>query len=176
MSDNDTDITGSWKFNAQVAEQFDHIARREIPDYQRVIDLCIALIQKEQKPNPSIIDVGSATGHTLHCLYEAGFRNLYGVDSSADMLARSFAHATLIQSEHFPVEQGPYDYVLANWVLHFIPERKAYIAEIKSALADNGALLLTEKSHRAVQSMNCITTSSAARASAKKTSSANTSN
>lgn len=134
-----------WQFDKVAAEHFAVIANREIPDYQRVIDLSIQVIKKLGLENPTIIDVGSAIGTTLHALYEAGFRDLYGVDSAAEMLARSFDKATLIQSDRFPVEKGPFDVVIANWVLHFIPEREQYLRDIKQSLSEQGVLILTEK-------------------------------
>jgi len=134
-----------WEFDQAAAENFAAIARREIPDYQRVIDLTINIIRKLGLANPKIIDVGSAIGTTLQALYAAGFRNLYGVDSSAEMLARSFDKATLLQSNTFPEDHGPYDVIIANWVLHFIPERETYLQAIRRSLAPGGVLILTEK-------------------------------
>ena len=61
------------------------------------------------------------------------------------MLARSFDQATLIQSERFPAEYGPFDVVIANWVLHFIKDREQYLVSIKKSLTPNGVLILTEK-------------------------------
>ena len=61
------------------------------------------------------------------------------------MLARSFDQATLIQSDNFPVEHGPFNVVIANWVLHFIKDREQYLETIKKSLSQNGALILTEK-------------------------------
>lgn len=134
-----------WQFDKAAAENFATIARREIPDYERVIELSIQIIKRQATSNPKIIDVGSAIGTTLHALYEAGFNNLVGVDSSAEMLSRSFDKALLIESEKFPVEQGPYDVVIANWVLHFIKDREDYLQDIKNALQPGGILVLTEK-------------------------------
>ena len=110
-----------------------------------MIDLSIRIIHRLDIPEPKIIDVGSAIGTTLHALYEAGYRHLYGVDSSAEMLARSFDKATLIESEQFPVEHGPFDVVIANWVLHFIHDRQDYLQTIKDSLSEKGVLILTEK-------------------------------
>lgn len=137
--------SGEWKFDAQVAEAFDAIAQREIPDYLRVIELCIRIIRQDPRAQPKIIDVGSATGETLRQLHQAGYRQLFGVDASADMLARSFSEATLIHSESFPETYGPFDYVLNNWTLHFIREPEAYLAAIKRSLAPGGTLVLTNK-------------------------------
>lgn len=61
------------------------------------------------------------------------------------MLSRSFDKATLIQSESFPVEHGPFDVVIANWVLHFIKDRETYLETITKSLSPNGVLILTEK-------------------------------
>ncbi len=140
-----TAAPGAWKFDAQVAAVFDGIARREIPDYLRVIDLCVRVIAKDPRAQPKIIDVGSATGETLRQLHQAGYRNLYGVDASADMLARSFDQATLIHSDDFPEAHGPFDYVLNNWTLHFIRNPLAYLEAIKRAMAPGATLILSDK-------------------------------
>lgn len=147
-----TAAPGEWRFDAQVAEVFDGIARREIPDYLRVIDLCVRVIGKGKLKQPKIIDVGSATGETLRQLYQAGYRNLYGVDASADMLAKSFQEATLIHSDSFPEIQGPFDYVLNNWTLHFIRNPLEYLEAIKRSLAPGGTLILSDK----VSSSACV--------------------
>jgi len=144
-SDDRKAIIKKWQFDKAAAENFAAIAHNEIPDYQRVIDLSIQIIQHLAIKNPRIIDVGSAIGTTLHALYQAGFENLYGVDNSAEMLARSFARATLIESDHFPVDYGPFDVVISNWVLHFIKDRESYLEDITSSLTPNGVLILTEK-------------------------------
>ena len=136
---------GQWEFDAQVAEVFDGIARREIPDYLRVIDLCVQAINKGHLEQPKIIDVGSATGETLRQLHQAGYRNLFGVDSSKAMLERSFSGATLICSETFPEAQGPFDYVLNNWTLHFIRNPLRYLEAIIRAMSPGGILILSDK-------------------------------
>jgi len=136
---------GSWSFNSAIASQFDRIAAREIPDYQRVIDRCVHIVRRLGKANPRVIDVGSAIGATLKALYDAGFTNIYGVDNSQAMLDKSFNKATLILSDKFPVAYGPYDVVIANWVLHFIRDRAAYLSDIRAAMSPGGILLLTEK-------------------------------
>ena len=143
---------GQWKFDAQVADVFDGIARREIPDYLRVIHLCVSIIAKGQLKQPKIIDVGSATGETLRQLHQAGYNNIYGVESSADMIAKSFDQATIIHSEYFPEEHASFDYVLNNWTLHFVREPLAYLAAIKRSLSPGGTLILSDK----VSSSSCI--------------------
>lgn len=136
---------GQWQFDAEVAAVFDGIARREIPDYLRVIDLCVRIIRQDERQQPKIIDVGSATGETLRRLHQAGYRNLYGVEASADMIARSFRQATLIHAETFPEAYGPFDYVLNNWTLHFIRNPLNYLEAIYRAMSAGGVLVLSDK-------------------------------
>lgn len=136
---------GSWKFDGEIANNFLTIANREIPDYQRVIDKTVKIVNKCGFTNPKIIDVGSATGETLKRFYNEGYRNLFGVDNSKEMLDRSFSTATLICSGAFPVEHGPFDVIVANWVLQFIDQRENYLREIKHSLNKNGIFILTEK-------------------------------
>ncbi len=137
--------TDQWRFDHQVASTFDQIALREIPDYLRVLDLCVRLISKDPRRQPRIIDVGSATGEMLRHLHQVGYRNLYGVDASAAMLAQSFDQATLIHSAEFPEIYGPFDYVLNNWTLHFIHESTRYLEAIERSLNPGGTLILTNK-------------------------------
>lgn len=136
---------GQWQFNQTIAQCFNSIARREIPDYLRVIELCLRIISKSKNTQPKIIDVGSATGETLKQLYDTGYKKIYGVEASAAMLTQSFDQATLIHSEKFPEQYAPFDYVLNNWTLHFIAERTEYLAAIKRSLAPEGTLILTDK-------------------------------
>ena len=134
-----------WEFNEEVAKQFDSIADTSIPNYRQVLTKAVEIIQRSGLENPKIIDVGSATGNTLHRLYDAGFRNLYGVDASEDMLSRSFDKATLIHSETFPKDHGPFDVIIANWVLHFIRRREEYLKDIAASLNPDGLLIVSEK-------------------------------
>jgi tRNA (cmo5U34)-methyltransferase len=134
-----------WRFDESVAKDFDHIARTSIPHYEEVIDKCIEIAGAFLKHDDPIIDVGSALGHTLERLSAHGFTNLYGVDSSMEMLRRSFAGARLIQSESFPLSLGPFALILANWTLHFVNNRRRYLKDIADSLRPGGFFVLTEK-------------------------------
>lgn len=136
-----------WVFDAKVAAEFDNIAQKNIPNYDIVIGRCIELARAAfaKKPQASIIDVGSARGRTVARLIEAGFPNVYGVDSSPHMVAASAYPDRIILSEKFPIPQGPFDMVLANWTLHFIKEREDYIFDIHQGLKPGGFLVLSER-------------------------------
>ena len=137
---------GGWKFNEEVAARFEIEARTHIPNYELVVQKCvdIALNAFPQK-SAKIIDVGSAIGYTMERLRAAGFAEVYGVDCSKAMIERCRAPERVTHSSSFPTIDAPFDMVLANWTLHFIPEREAYITDIKSALNDNGIFILTDK-------------------------------
>lgn len=134
-----------WTFDAAVADSFEQIADTSIPHYRAVIEKTIDIIKKSEKETPKIIDVGSAVGTTLKRLHEVGFTNLYGVDSSEAMLQRSFDQAVLIHAEEFPSSYGPFDVVIANWVLHFIRDRERYLVSIRESMSNGGVLILSEK-------------------------------
>lgn len=136
-----------WTFDENVAADFDRIARTNIPNYHQVIERCaqLALYFFHDKKTASIIDVGSARGQTLTSLEKAGFKNILGVESSKHMIAASALPDRVVLSEHFPVSMGPFDMVLANWTLHFIHAREAYIKDIFTGIAPGGVFILTER-------------------------------
>ena len=139
-------IKGGWKFNEEVAARFNTEARTHIPNYELVVQKCvdIALNAFPQK-SAKIIDVGSAIGYTMERLHAAGFDEVYGVDSSKAMIERCREPERVTHSSSFPTMYAPFDMVIANWTLHFIHEREAYLTDIKSALNDNGIFILTDK-------------------------------
>lgn len=54
--DTKTDI-GSWKFDDSVAKEFQTIAQTNIPDYERVIRLCLNIAKKNCAPEEKVVDV-----------------------------------------------------------------------------------------------------------------------
>lgn len=133
-----------WEFDAEVAGRFQREAETHIPDYQKVIDLSIEIIQnKFKRTDLNIIDVGSALGHTLECLKNKGFNSIHGVESSSSMIEKSKFKDKIIHSRFFP--KGEFDVVLAHWTLHFVKEREKYIRDIYENLKEDGILILTDK-------------------------------
>lgn len=54
--DTKTDI-GSWKFDDTVARDFQTIAKTNIPDYERVIQLCLDIAAKTCGKGEKVVDV-----------------------------------------------------------------------------------------------------------------------
>jgi SAM-dependent methyltransferase len=133
----------TWKFDANVAKTFVAHAKQHIPNYDTVIDKSVAVCRHLCDEDSAIIDVGCATGETIQRLYNTGFWKLYGVDSSADMLAMAPQIAQYTCSDQFP--EGKFDAVLCNWTLHFIQDKLNYLRSIANGLNDNGFLILTDK-------------------------------
>jgi tRNA (cmo5U34)-methyltransferase len=133
-----------WKFDKTVADRFDQEANSNIPDYQRVIQLCIDLAK--EKNIKSVIDVGAALGYTIDRFVKEGFVDVEGVDNSEAMINSelNMAKDKIFLSSTFP-KHRKYDMVLANWTLHFVDERIEYIKDIYNGLNDNGVLILSDK-------------------------------
>jgi SAM-dependent methyltransferase len=134
-----------WVFDEKVAEQFDQIATTSIPNYWQVLEKTVNIAKHYPKQPAKIIDIGCATGNTLRLLHDAGFNDLVGVDSSEEMLKKANIPATLVVSESLPVEYGPFDIVIANWVLHFIDNRLKYMQDVFANIKTGGYFILTEK-------------------------------
>ena len=136
-----------WKFDGAVADHFDNIARRHIPNYEKVIDKCVQIAHTAFGGNKhiKIIDVGSATGYTMHRFISEGFTQVWGVESSHHMKERSMHADTVILSDTFPHRYGPFDFIMANWTLHFVQSREAYLRSIYESLSETGVCIITDK-------------------------------
>lgn len=132
-----------WVFDKSVAERFQREATTHIPDYKRVIDMCLKYVDKLYDKDASIIDVGSALGHTMHKFISSGYTNVHGVDNSQAMIDASRYPELVVNSEQFP--EGTWDVVLANWTLHFMPDPADYLQQIYDNMNYNGMLILSNK-------------------------------
>jgi SAM-dependent methyltransferase len=132
-----------WQFDDDVANRFQAEAENNIPDYNRVINLCIDVANKEFTHVSKVVDVGSALGNTLNEFIKAGYTNVIGVESSTNMIAKSLHKDKVLLSDKFP--NIAVDIVLANWTLHFVNEREEYIRSVYKNLNDNGVFILTDK-------------------------------
>jgi 2-polyprenyl-3-methyl-5-hydroxy-6-metoxy-1,4-benzoquinol methylase len=133
-----------WKFDDDVASRFQQEAVTNIPDYDRVISLCIDIAKRHLKPDDFIIDIGSALGYTVDRFINSGFTCVLGVECSESMLKATKHPERIIHSSTFP-NNIPCKLALANWTLHFIIEREQYIKDVYDSLDDEGLFILTDK-------------------------------
>lgn len=134
----------TWKFDESVADRFQYEAITNIPDYERVIDMCIEIAEQRCNKGSTIVDIGSALGYTIDKFNTHGYPYVYGIESSQAMINNSKHRAYVKLSETFPTELHP-DFVMANWTLHFINERKRYIQDVYNSLSINGTFILSDK-------------------------------
>lgn len=133
----------SWKFDQQVSEYYlDHV-RCHIPDFNTVIDKTVECCLNSCDKEDLILDFGCATGYTLKNLYDTGFRKLYGVDSSQDMLDKCDTPAQYICTNDIPKLQ--FKAIIANWVLHFNFNKEQLIKNIYDQLDHNGIAIISDK-------------------------------
>lgn len=138
-------VANSWTFDSTVAGRFQQEAETHIPDYSRVIDMCLDYTDQVFKSTKDIkvIDVGSALGNTMDKYIKAGYANIYGVDNSEAMNARSLHPARVTISNE--LTEGPWNCILANWTLHFIVERRAYLQRMYDQLESGGFIIVSDK-------------------------------
>ena len=133
-----------WEFNKEVADRFEDEAKNNIPDYDRVINLCLDIAKIKLPQYPSLIDIGSATGITVEKFIDNGFLHTYGVESSEAMIEKCRYKQMIVHSDKFPVGIRV-NMAMANWTLHFIKERKQYIQDVYKGLYDDGIFILSDK-------------------------------
>lgn len=133
----------SWVFDDSVAKRFQQEAEAHIPSYHTVIDMCVKFANKNLKKDARIIDVGSALGYTMKQFIDEGYTNVIGVDNSRAMIDNSIFPNLVIESDSFP--KNNYDFILANWTVHFIQDKYSYLTDIYNSLSNYGYLILTDK-------------------------------
>lgn len=96
-----------------------------------------------------ILDIGIGTGRSIATLYEAGFRDIIGVDCSANMLVecrRKYPDILLIEGRFEEADLTafvPFDLIIASGVFEFIEDLPAAIQKAADILRKGGALLFT---------------------------------
>ena len=96
------------------------------------------------------LEVGPGTGSLMQAL-AAHFKEIVGVDNSAEMLAktdnavRQLDNATLIEGDFAALPQRRvYNLVVAAMVVHHMPSPLAFFQQVARVLATNGLLVIAE--------------------------------
>jgi tRNA (cmo5U34)-methyltransferase len=154
---------GDFVFDASVAAVFDDMIARSVPFYDEQQRMLAELVQRFARPGAAVHDLGCATATTLIRLaraFEAGEgHRLVGHDRSEPMLRQAreridaegltqrieLRRADLEDPAQLQLENA--GVVLCCWTLQFIRplQREALVRRVYDALADGGALIVTEK-------------------------------
>jgi ubiquinone/menaquinone biosynthesis C-methylase UbiE len=92
-----------------------------------------------------VLEVGCGTGNYLHALHEQTGCTCWGIDPSAEMLARARSHlpnATLqtARAEQLPFQAEAFDLVYSVDVIHHVADRSAYFREAHRVLTAGGRI------------------------------------
>lgn len=147
---------GQWKFDADVADAFDDMLARSIPQYD-VMRATVSDVAARYLPaDGKILDLGCSRGGAIAALLDqVPTAYAVGIDVAAPMLdaaTRRFAENPRVEirtcdlRETFPAG-GPFDVVLAVLTLQFVPieYRQELVLRIYEQIRPGGALLVVEK-------------------------------
>ena len=141
--------TKVWTFDDSVANRFQQEARDHIPDYSRVVDMCLEIAKDNLTQSAAIIDVGSALGYTVDRFVQAGFTHMQGLDNSEAMVKQSLHKDKIILSNEFP--NLSFDMILMNWTLHFVIDKLSYIQSMYNNLKPGGYLIVSDKTTQSAE-------------------------
>lgn len=146
-----------WEFDEEVADNFDEMLERSIPQYDVMRDTVADLVDIYAEPGGWIVDLGCSSGGALDpILTRRGARNRYlGVETSEPMVAAArdrfdgwedwvtIKHEDL-RTYYPPV---PATVTIAVLTLMFVPieHRQRIVARAYDQLGDGGALIVVEK-------------------------------
>ncbi|MEN8140283.1 MAG: carboxy-S-adenosyl-L-methionine synthase CmoA [Thermodesulfobacteriota bacterium] len=146
-------------FNDKVAEVFDDMLHRSVPNYEQVIKMSAGLLDQFLAEGDLIYDLGCSTGHNLVALAsQLRHRQLrfIGLDNSEAMIAKARLKAEMYGKEGSvtfqladitSTELQPCGAILLNYTLQFLRPltRAALLAKIFASLRPGGILIMAEK-------------------------------
>jgi trans-aconitate 2-methyltransferase len=105
----------------------------------------LALVERADAPR--VVDLGCGTGELTRLAHESlGARETVGVDASAAMLARAAAHAgaglSFRQGDLAAFSDAPFDVVLSNAAIHWVPDHEALLPRLAALVAPGGQLAI----------------------------------
>jgi len=160
-TDSNTAKTGSFRFDARVADVFNDMISRSVPGYTQILTMLPTLVKQLKQPSSNYYDLGCSLGAGMLAiaqgLNERDLANAHiiGIDNSTAMLNQAANTLSTFDDVSFELKEQNIQHcdinnaaiVLMNFTLQFIPlnERIAMIKKIYSGLQTGGALILSEK-------------------------------
>ncbi len=153
------ELKADFQFNDRVAEVFDDMLNRSVPNYQQVIGMAAQILSRFLRKGDTVYDLGCSTGATLIELSRrlAGLDLAFtGVDNSAAMIAKAALKAEMyskqqqikfIEQDIREVEIEGAGAVILNYTLQFIRPmvRADFLKKVFHALRPGGVLIVSEK-------------------------------
>ncbi|MFU8819319.1 MAG: carboxy-S-adenosyl-L-methionine synthase CmoA [Desulfurivibrio sp.] len=152
-------ITGDFRFTDRVAEVFDDMLARSVPNYQQVIEMSALLLDQLLLPGDRLYDLGCSTGNTLLHLarrLKTPELTLIGLDNSPAMIAKATRKAEnyslkeqveFIEADitSFPCPRA--GGILLNYTMQFLRplQRTEFASRLHQYLRPGGVLILSEK-------------------------------
>ncbi|HEY6099656.1 MAG TPA: methyltransferase domain-containing protein [Anaeromyxobacter sp.] len=96
---------------------------------------------------PRVLDLGCGTGELTRLAHEElGARETLGIDTSPAMLERAAAHGgegvSFARGDLASFEGGPFDVVLSNAAVHWVPDHEALFPRLLALVAPGGQLAI----------------------------------
>jgi len=158
MKDN-VSPAGKWKFNQQVADSFDDMLERSIPQYQVMRDTVDELAKKFVQHKTDIVDLGASKGDAIYPLIKSfgAYNHFILIENSKPMFNKCCERfkglidvnvvdvKNIDLREEFPKCNA--SVILSILTLMFIPinHRQKLLKQIYDSLVPGGAFIIVEK-------------------------------
>lgn len=163
MNKDEIIANGKWEFDKNVADCFDDMLARSIPDYNTLRDLTLRVAKPFVTNDFSMLDLGCSNGINLELFLEKYGElggSFDGLDKSIEMVDKAnerlakYPDTELInicvgEGDIANFYYGPkiYNIITSILTIQFVPieKRPELLSDIYKALKDNGAFILVEK-------------------------------
>jgi tRNA (cmo5U34)-methyltransferase len=159
MPKDETVPEGKWKFDGDVAEVFDDMLARSIPQYEVMRQACFDLACHYQQEETDIVDLGCSRGGAMAQLVEkyGAHNHFVGIEVSPAMLEavrarfKGLIDCGVVDIKDHDLREGlPYvkaSVILSVLTIQFTPieYRLKIISDVFKSLEPGGAFILVEK-------------------------------
>ncbi len=146
---------GKWKFDQEVADVFDDMLLRSIPNYEVMRELCYMVGRNFIKNNSQVVDLGCSNGLSIENFVK-NFPNSNFILSDVsepmlDICRKKYKENSNVQIINHDLTKGVpssnNNLVISSLTLQFTPieYRWNILQSIYDSLVDGGALILVEK-------------------------------